>query len=553
MSIDKKDIVILRKIGEGTYGIASTATYQGLPVIVKKSKTAKIKPDVCKEILLLKYLNGRGTVQYYGSYLDGASPCIVIEQFGQSIQSSIITPRRKLTVNDYQLLFFNIIRSFMELHRCGITHNDIKAPNILVDDDLNVKVIDYGLAEYVGLTPLKELMAYYDTTDEVKDPKGIKGFQSDSFSIGSTLIHIIVREYWKCVVEHPANIIVLRHNKATHPLNDDYFDTRIGAHGADMLKSLIDTRLPLIEVLKHPYFASLVSLHGGSSDPMISQDQYLSLYDTLSQSAYLHYPYLDKAIENIQHNQITFDQPQYDAVQQIKLLDIANNVNLPLFVDGDISFNAFINSLINSHSIIDKLNPSYLPHNLAGLYVFSSLDLYYELNLGSKKYFASSFIPKIVMNTNTKFIPVWDSIEYVLYHYQYAIDHTKDAFATVISTNFISTYRNALMQACIFFSIFGNGLVNFNEICQFVAGNVSDDIKKSYLEKIETILAEHHTVNFEANYDKILGFIARLLKNSTTELQKQFIDNHHELFVKEMMFPTDGVIQRRIHTIITSN
>ena len=109
------------------------------------------------------------------------------------------------------------------------------------------------------------------------------------------------------------------------------------------------------------------------------------------------------------------------------------------------------------------------------------------------------------------------------------------------------------MQACIFFSIFGNGLVNFNEICQFVAGNVSDDIKKSYLEKIETILAEHHTVNFEANYDKILGFIARLLKNSTTELQKQFIDNHHELFVKEMMFPTDGVIQRRIHTIITSN
>lgn len=42
----------------------------------------------------------------------------------------------------------DIARTFLYMHSLGIVHRDIKSHNVLVDDNFNIKVCDFGLARF---------------------------------------------------------------------------------------------------------------------------------------------------------------------------------------------------------------------------------------------------------------------------------------------------------------------------------------------------------------------------------------------------------------------
>jgi serine/threonine-protein kinase len=44
------------------------------------------------------------------------------------------------------------------MHNLGIVHRDIKSHNVLIDDNLNVKVCDFGLAKFMVSIKLFVLM-----------------------------------------------------------------------------------------------------------------------------------------------------------------------------------------------------------------------------------------------------------------------------------------------------------------------------------------------------------------------------------------------------------
>merc|ERR1712013_241929 len=78
------------------------------------------------------------------------------------------------------------------MHNKRVVHRDLKLENILVTDDLNLKIADFGFACYKGIDSLKSYrgtMTYM--APEIKENKEYKGTQVDMFSIGVILFIIV--------------------------------------------------------------------------------------------------------------------------------------------------------------------------------------------------------------------------------------------------------------------------------------------------------------------------------------------------------------------------
>jgi len=74
----------------------------------------------------------------------------------------------------------------------GVVHRDLKLENILVDDNLNLKIADFGFATYKKIEKLKSYrgtMTYM--APEIKEGKVYNGKQIDMFSTGVILFIIV--------------------------------------------------------------------------------------------------------------------------------------------------------------------------------------------------------------------------------------------------------------------------------------------------------------------------------------------------------------------------
>ena len=78
------------------------------------------------------------------------------------------------------------------MHTRKVVHRDLKLENILIDDNLNLKVADFGFACYKNIDALKSYrgtMTYM--APEIKEGKQYKGTEVDLFSIGVILFIIV--------------------------------------------------------------------------------------------------------------------------------------------------------------------------------------------------------------------------------------------------------------------------------------------------------------------------------------------------------------------------
>jgi len=86
-----------------------------------------------------------------------------------------------------------MIESLEYMHNLRCVHRDLKLENILVDDQLNLKIADFGFACYKSIDNLKSYrgtMTYM--APEIKEGKTYDGTQVDLFSVG-VIVFIIVQ------------------------------------------------------------------------------------------------------------------------------------------------------------------------------------------------------------------------------------------------------------------------------------------------------------------------------------------------------------------------
>lgn len=138
---------------QGSYGkcysIKETSTGKLYAIkIVPKSKLVQEhqRDRLFEEIVIHRGLRNENVVKFYSAFIDDENHYIVLELCKQHSLKELQMNRG--TITDYECRFFliQILRGLEYLHSRNIIHRDIKLSNLFLNDNLNVKIGDFGLA-----------------------------------------------------------------------------------------------------------------------------------------------------------------------------------------------------------------------------------------------------------------------------------------------------------------------------------------------------------------------------------------------------------------------
>nr|XP_058968114.1 mitogen-activated protein kinase 14-like [Pocillopora verrucosa] len=151
-----------------------------------------------RELKLLRHMNHENVI----GLLDVFTPNISFESFqdvymvtalmGFDLDSFL--KRQKLTDEHVQFFVYQILRGLKYIHSAGVIHRDLKPSNIAVNEDCELKILDFGLARKVA-----EEMTGYVTTRWYRAPEIMLNWMHydqtvDIWSVGCIMAELLTGE-----------------------------------------------------------------------------------------------------------------------------------------------------------------------------------------------------------------------------------------------------------------------------------------------------------------------------------------------------------------------
>ncbi|XP_017441867.1 G-type lectin S-receptor-like serine/threonine-protein kinase At1g11330 isoform X2 [Vigna angularis] len=192
-------------LGKGGFGpVYKGQLENGQEIAVKRlSKTSgQGLEEFMNEVVVISKLQHRNLVRLLGCCIEGDEPMLVYEFMpNKSLDSFLFDPLQRKCL-DWKKRF-NIIegiaRGILYLHRDSrlrIIHRDLKASNILLDNDMNPKISDFGLARIVrggddDEANTKRVVGTYGYMPPEYAMEGLFSEKSDVYSFGVLLLEIV--------------------------------------------------------------------------------------------------------------------------------------------------------------------------------------------------------------------------------------------------------------------------------------------------------------------------------------------------------------------------
>ncbi|CAL5411068.1 unnamed protein product [Camellia sinensis] len=192
------------KLGEGGFGPVYMGKLEdGQQVAVKRlsSHSGQGVEEFKNEIILISKLQHRNLVRLSGCCIEGEEKLLVYEYMtNKSLDTFLFDATKRVQLNWAKRFHIiqGIARGLLYLHRDSclrIIHRDLKASNILLDDDMNPKISDFGLARTFQVT--QELANTHKVvgTFGYMSPEYVMGGlfseKSDVYSFGVLLLEMV--------------------------------------------------------------------------------------------------------------------------------------------------------------------------------------------------------------------------------------------------------------------------------------------------------------------------------------------------------------------------
>nr|XP_043614614.1 serine/threonine-protein kinase EDR1 [Erigeron canadensis] len=148
-----EDLVIGERIGLGSYGEVYHADWNGTEVAVKKfldqDFSGAALAEFKREVRIMQRLRHPNVVLFMGAVTRPPNLSIITEFLPRgSLYRIIHRPQSQIDEKRRIKMALDVAKGMNCLHTSipTIVHRDLKSPNLLVDEDWNVKVCDFGLS-----------------------------------------------------------------------------------------------------------------------------------------------------------------------------------------------------------------------------------------------------------------------------------------------------------------------------------------------------------------------------------------------------------------------
>ncbi|EOY28568.1 Cysteine-rich protein, putative [Theobroma cacao] len=192
------------KIGEGGFGeVYKGKLSNGQEVAVKRLSKSSVQgaEQFKNEVVLLAKLEHRNLVRLLGFCLDGEEKLLIYEYVpNKSLDYFLFDPEKQgnLDWSRRYKIIGGIARGLLYLHedsRLRIIHRDLKAGNVLLDEDMNAKISDFGTARIFGVDQTqantRRIVGTFGYMSPEYAMRGKFSMKSDVFSFGVLILEII--------------------------------------------------------------------------------------------------------------------------------------------------------------------------------------------------------------------------------------------------------------------------------------------------------------------------------------------------------------------------
>ncbi|XP_031392319.1 G-type lectin S-receptor-like serine/threonine-protein kinase At4g03230 [Punica granatum] len=192
------------KLGQGGFGPVYKGKFPGGQEIAIKrllSSSGQGFEEFRNEVILIARLQHRNLVRLLGYCIEGDEKILLYEYMPNKSLDSFIFDRTRRALLTWEIrmeIILGIARGMLYLHhdsRLRIIHRDLKTSNVLLDEETNPKISDFGLARiFEGKQTEASTNRVIGTYGYMSPEYALDGFfsiKSDVFSFGVVVLEII--------------------------------------------------------------------------------------------------------------------------------------------------------------------------------------------------------------------------------------------------------------------------------------------------------------------------------------------------------------------------